>query len=59
VLIDEFEAFPLGDTVDVLDALGYGPQVWITPDTDRTDRVIREEDEKPPRYEGVCSYTGY
>jgi hypothetical protein len=59
VLIDEFEAFPLGDTVDVLDALGYGPQVWITPDTDRTDRVIREEDEKPPRYEGVCAFTGY
>jgi hypothetical protein len=59
VLVDEFEAFPLGETVDVLDALSYGPQVWITPDMDRPDIVYRQEDERAPRYEGVSSATGY
>jgi len=58
-LVDEFEAFPLGDTVDILDALSYGPQVWVGPDTESTGRPIRDEDERPPSYEGVSYVTGY
>ncbi len=59
VLIEEFEAFPLGDTVDVLDALSYGPQVWVSPDTDKDMRRAEPDDEQQPRYEGICSATGY
>jgi hypothetical protein len=60
VLVDEFEAFPLGETVDVLDALAYGPQVWVTPDVDRPEIMAAlQEDERPRRYEGVCAFTGY
>jgi hypothetical protein len=60
VLIDEFEAFPLGETVDALDALSYGQQVWVTPDIDRPEIMAAlQEDERPRRYEGVCAFTGY
>jgi len=58
-LIEEFEAFPLGETVDVLDALSYGPQVWISPDMDHPDRVQYQEEEKQPMYEGMSLATGY
>jgi hypothetical protein len=60
VLSEEFEAFPLGETVDVLDALSYGPQVWVMPDSDEDPRLmIEDEDDKPIRYEGINGYTGY
>jgi hypothetical protein len=60
VMVDEFEAFPLGETVDVLDALSYGPQVWVTPDVDRPEmQAALQQDERPVRYEGVCVFTGY
>lgn len=59
VLVDEFEAFPLGETVDVLDALSYGPQVWVTPDMDRPDINAHLIEEKAPQYEGVSRATGY
>jgi len=59
VMVEEFEAFPLGDTVDVLDALSYGPQVWVTPETDAVNRRDQQDDEEQPRYEGVSLATGY
>ena len=58
VLIDEFGDFPLGDTVDTLDALSYGPQVWITPSSDGPEPVW-EDEEKQPSYEGRSMYAGY
>jgi hypothetical protein len=59
VLVEEFEAFPLGDTVDVLDALSYGPQVWVMPDYEGAPEPYDEEDEKAPSYDGVSVNTGY
>jgi len=59
VLAEEFEAFPLGDTVDVLDALSYGPQVWVGPDVERDQKNVFDIEEQAPRYEGVSAYTGY
>jgi hypothetical protein len=59
VLVDEFEAFPLGETVDTLDALSYGPQAWIVPDPGSEVPAGRDEDEPRPLFEGVSHYTGY
>jgi hypothetical protein len=57
-LVEEFESFPLGETVDLLDALGYGPQVWIAPEGSSTQQFEADED-KPYRYEGISAHTGY
>ena len=58
LLVEEFESFPLGETVDLLDALGYGPQVWVAPDG--PDLLQTEpDDDRPPKFEGVNAYTGY
>jgi hypothetical protein len=59
VLVEEFEAFPLGETVDVLDALSYGPQVWVSPESTGTEPTFSEDDDRPLRYEGVSAYSGY
>jgi len=58
-LIDEFGDFPLGDTVDVLDALSYGPQVWITAADDLPDVDPFGDEDKQPTYEGRSAYAGY
>jgi hypothetical protein len=58
-LLDEFGDFPLGDTVDVLDALSYGPQVWVTPSLEGPEQDPFNDEDLPPRYEGVNGYTGY
>ena len=60
-MVEEFEAFPLGETVDILDALGYGPQVWILPDTDKIAEMSYEPEERRPNYysEGMSPNTGY
>jgi hypothetical protein len=57
-LVEEFESFPLGETVDLLDALGYGPQVWVSPEGSSQVDIEPDED-KPVRYEGISAYTGY
>jgi hypothetical protein len=57
-LVEEFESFPLGETVDLLDALGYGPQVWVAPEGSTAEYQEPDED-KPFRHEGISSYTGY
>jgi len=60
LMIEEFESFPIGDTVDLLDALGYGPQVWVMPDVDNPTPDPRDmEEEREPRYEGRSGTTGY
>jgi hypothetical protein len=59
VVAEEFEEFPLGDTVDVLDALSYGPQVWVTPDTYVPQGRDPRDLERPPVFEGVSRVTGY
>lgn len=58
-LVEEFEAFPLGETVDALDALSYGPQVWVSPENPNDNYNAYEPDEEGPRFEGICSHTGY
>jgi hypothetical protein len=55
-MIEEFESFPLGDTVDTLDALSYGPQVWVSPGLETPSS---EPEDQPLRYEGVNVHTGY
>jgi len=60
VMLEEFESFPLGDTVDVLDALSYGPQVWISPDAAERERPgFFDLDDQQPKFEGASNYTGY
>src|SRR5215467_2125487 len=59
LLVEEFESFPLGETVDLLDALGYGPQVWIAPEGSSDLQTDPLEEDKPLRYEGISAYTGY
>jgi hypothetical protein len=60
-VLEEFEAFPLGETVDALDALSYGPQVWIGPESD--DPLLRRQmevdDDRPPQWEGRAAHAGY
>ena len=48
----------LAPTPDLLDALGYGPQVWVAPEGS-TLEFEEDDNDKPIRYEGISSYTGY
>ena len=60
LMIEEFEAFPLSDTVDTLDALSYLPQVAVMPDSAIDDRRGYEGPEDfGPTFEGISSRTGY
>jgi len=47
--IEEFETYPAGKLVDVLDTLGYGPQVWDF-DTN-TDEIEAEILRRKKHYE--------
>jgi hypothetical protein len=58
-LIDEFGDFPLGDTVDTLDALSYGPQVWVMPSIEGPEPRWNPFEETQPVYEGRSIYAGY
>jgi hypothetical protein len=57
-LVEEFESFPLGDTVDLLDALSYGPEVWVAPDGVEDPLEDRDEGVRE-RFVGVNQWTGY
>jgi len=57
--IEEFEAYPSGKLVDVLDTLGYGPQVWDF-DTN-TEEIELEILKRKEQYKRNIrnSYSGY
>jgi predicted phage terminase large subunit-like protein len=58
-LLGEYESFPVGATVDLLDALAYGPFLW---DLEEDTRTIAEEEREYNefRYEsGRSAVTGY
>jgi hypothetical protein len=58
-LLGEYEAFPVGATVDLIDALAYGPFVW---DLEEDSRSAPEEEREYNefRYErGRSAVTGY
>jgi hypothetical protein len=61
LMIEEFESFPLSDTVDTLDALSYLPQVAVMPDV--AEGLIEDpwgrDEERPFVFEGISSRTGY
>jgi hypothetical protein len=60
LMIEEFESFPLSDTVDTLDALSYLPQVAVLPDAAIDDKMGQEDPDEPMfRFEGISSRTGY
>ena len=60
---EEWESFPSGETVDLLDALSYAPQIWSPPIPD--DRgVIRnpaddDDDDDKIILDGRNQFTGY
>ena len=56
-LIQEYLAYPLGQTVDLIDALAYGPQVWEPADFDGA--IEDEWDEPFGHMEGRSALTGY
>lgn len=41
--MEEFEAFPNGRTVDLIDATAYGPQVWFPPEPEDPSMVDGED----------------
>jgi hypothetical protein len=48
--IEEFESYPAGKLVDVLDTLGYGPSVWdFDTDTEDIEREILQRAEQYKR----------
>ena len=58
-LLGEYESFPVGATVDLLDALAYGPFVW---DLDEDNRELPEERQEYDRFRyetGRSAVTGY
>jgi hypothetical protein len=57
---DEYEAFPAGALVDVMDALAYAPQLWgpVEAPTDVTEDQL-EEMETSPTFSGRSEWTGY
>ena len=57
-LLEEWEAFPQGRTVDLLDALAYMPQIWAPPE--QWDAPAEEDDETyVPQMDGRSPLTGY
>lgn len=60
--IDEYMLFPTGRTVDVLDAVAYGPHQWIEPNEDREgdeDLLAEQEFERDVMFGERDSVTGY
>lgn len=58
--IQQYEEFPTGRLIDVLDAFAYGPQMWELPETDIDE--TREETRAYNRmefFEGRSEVTGY
>lgn len=50
--LEEYQAFPSGRTVDLLDATAYGPQVWFPPDpSGREGQWWRETGDEMPEEE--------
>lgn len=61
-LQEEYEAFPRGRTVDLLDALAWGPTIWAPPDAPAHEPGFDEDDEDPRASalrDGRSPYTGY
>jgi len=59
-MIEEFESFPLSDTVDTLDALSYLPQVAVMPDSGIEEAPdMQDPEDQPYRFEGISHRTGY
>jgi len=60
LMIEEFESFPLSDTVDTLDALSYLPQVAVMPDSGIEEAPdMQDPEDQPYRFEGISHRTGY
>jgi predicted phage terminase large subunit-like protein len=55
--VGEYLAFPLGQTVDIIDAWAYGPYVWGTPDFE--DEAIDWDDEWHEQIDDRSGVTGY
>ena len=56
--IDEYKSFPVGATVDILDAFSYGPQVWDVPlEGENPDDAEDWADDA--RFDGRSATTGY
>ena len=59
-LIEEYEAFPVGATVDLLDALAYGPFLWDLDEDSRPQEPEEEAEYTHFAYEsGRSVVTGY
>jgi hypothetical protein len=58
-LIAEYEAFPQPYTVDLLDALAYGPQVWSVPNSGSVVDEWDELDRRQGNQSGRNEVTGY
>lgn len=57
---DEYDAFPVGALVDVMDALGYAPQLWgVAEDPNAIPDEELEEIETRVEMTGRSMYTGY
>ena len=59
-LLQEYVEFPIGNTVDLLDALAYGPQIWEVPElADGADEYDEWSDRGMSQLTGRSAYTGY
>jgi hypothetical protein len=60
--LEEFESFPRGRTVDLLDATAHGPSIWAPPDPlgneTQLQRLLREAQEESTEQgpTGICGY---
>lgn len=58
--VEEWETFPNGTTVDTLDALAYGFQIWAPPERSRDeDEEFDEDDRAVQGMGGRSARTGY
>lgn len=62
--LEEYLTFPSGQTVDLLDAMAYGPQVWAPPGPRARRNDEWDEDDEPmelieQRFDGRSPLTGY
>src|SRR5436190_13288241 len=58
-LLDEYRMFPNGPTVDLLDALAYGEDMWSKPFTEEEDAADREAESDFDALGGRDAITGY
>ena len=59
LFLDEYEQFPFGKTVDVLDAWAYGPTMWEAPLDEPEDDTAVEEWAFASAMDGRSALTGY